>query len=139
MGDFSAQEIDCKIKTAAALAKELGKPAPSSPEDTCKDLNDEAIQVALKLVSPATRARYLSKLKPLTTKDDEVCSTGPGWQASSFKFDASAIVSPRLTTGLDAALWAGDQLCKYLSPDRVIEYMMVDGLPAFDACPAIVD
>lgn len=136
--DFSAQEVDCKTKTAAALARALGKTAPES-DYSCKDLNDQAIAEALKLVTPRTKERYLSTLKPLVTEDDVVCSTGIGWQSSSFKFDTSgssvSISSPRLTTGLDASLWPGDQLCKYLSVDRVIEYMMTDGLPDFDACP----
>lgn len=127
--------------TAAALAKSLGKTAPAQDANTCKSVNAQAIDNALKLVSAKTKERYLSTLKQLTTEDDETCSTGVGWESTSFTFDASSgkVDSPRLTTGLDAPLWPGEQLCKYLSPERVIEYMMVDGLPAFDACPQKVN
>jgi hypothetical protein len=137
--DLSSQEVDCKIKTAAALGDEIGKAAPSQDSNTCRTLNDQAIDYALDLVSADTKARYISKLKPLVTKDDDVYTTGVTWQAASFTFhtgDKSVSVgSPRLTSGLKASVWPGDQLCKYLSPDRVIEYMQVDGLPAFDSCP----
>jgi hypothetical protein len=137
--DFSAQEIDCKINTAAALAKAFGKATPTQESNTCRSWNDQAIDIALKLVTTKTRDRYLNSgaIKRLTTKDDVVYSTGVTWQAASFTFDTSSasVVSPRLTATLKASLWPGEQLCKYLAPDRVIEYMMVDGLPAFDACP----
>jgi hypothetical protein len=135
--DLSAQEIDCKVKTAAALAKAMGKSAPAQDSNTCQSVNDQAIKNALDLVTPATKQRYLSIMQQLTTDNDEKCSTGPGWQSASLNFDSKSgkISSPRLTTNVDDSLWPGSQLCKYLSPDRVIEYMMIDGLPSFDACP----
>merc|ERR1712178_351024 len=86
--DFSAQEIDCKVKTAAALAQAMGKSAPAQDSNTCQSVNDQAIKNALDLVTPATKQRYLSIMQPLTTDDDEKCSTGPGWQATSFDFDS---------------------------------------------------
>jgi len=137
--DLSYQEVDCKIKTAAALADATGQAAPSQDSNTCKVLNDQAIAYASNLVSNETLARYTSKLKPLVTVDDDVHTTGISWEAASFtfhSFDKYVVVgSPRLTSSLKAPLLAGNQLCKYLPPDRVIEYMMTDALPAFDACP----
>lgn len=137
--DLSSQEIDCKIKTAAALADAAGTPAPSQDSATCGTLNDQAIEYARSIVARETLARYSSSLKPLVTKEDAVTTTGISWQAASLTFqtnDKSVLIgSPRLTSGLESPVWAGVQMCKYLPPDRVIEYMMTDGLPAFDACP----
>jgi len=97
------------------------------------------IAKALSMVTDATKTRYTKVLKQLTTIDDVAYSTGVTWQAASFGFDTSGddvkVMSPRLTTSTDASLWAGSQLCKYLSPSRVIEYAMVDGLPDFNHCP----
>lgn len=135
-----AKELDCKINTAASLAKALGKAAPSVPSKTCQSHNDAVIKTALSMVTAATKTRYTNIEKQLTTAEDVVYSTGVTWQGASFGFDTSGdtvkVTSPRLTIATDASLWPGSQLCKYLTPSRVIEYAMVDGLPAFDACPA---
>lgn len=137
--DFAANNINCKIKTAAALADHFGEPKPSESSSTCESQNRDAIEKAMSLVSAKTRERYAAIGQPFATEDDVIYSTGFTWQAASLNFDKSGpkvkISSPRVTTSLDAALWSGNQLCKYLSPARVIEYMMVDGMPSFDQCP----
>lgn len=137
--DMAATEIDCKILTSAALAHALDQPAPASPSSTCQGRNVEALAWAQSLVSQATARRYSNEGKSFSMAPDSVYSTGVTWQAASFQFDTSGdqvtVTSPRLTIGTDASSYAGDQLCKLLSPARVIEYMMVDGLPTWDACP----
>ena len=136
--DMAATEIDCKIKTSAALALALGQPAPSSSGSTCEGRNLEALAWAQSLVSQATAQRYIKEGKAFSTASDAVYSNGVTWQAASFQFDTSGdevtVTSPRLTIDTGASSYAGDQLCKLLSPARVIEYMMVDGLPTWDAC-----
>jgi len=133
--DFAANMILCKTKTAAALAANFGEPKPSEVSSTCQAQNDAAIVKAQSLVSAKTRERYAAIGQPFVTEDDTVYKTGVAWKASSFGFDTSGahvrVGSPRLT------MTDGNQFCKYLSPARVIEYMMVDGLPAFDQCPKV--
>jgi hypothetical protein len=129
--DLSAEEQDCKIATAETLAKKFSG-AASQSSNSCQTVNDAVLAQALSLVTPATLDRYHRNLKPIVTAPDVDYSTGITWKAANFKFedkgDKIEVTSPRLVS-------LGEQLCKYLSHDRVIEYLMTDGLPAFDACP----
>merc|ERR1712137_1074640 len=73
---LSAKVLDCKINTAAALAKAAGKAAPATPSHTCQSHNNAVIENALSTVTTATRARYANVLKQLTTIADDVYSQG---------------------------------------------------------------
>jgi len=135
--DLSATEIDCKMVSAAALAAAFGQPAPKA-DSTCEEVNVDAIALAGKLVSTDTTTRYARIGQPFVTQADVVYTTGITWQAGKVVFDTKGenvvVGSPRLTIGVDSLSYAGQQMCKYLSPAHVIEYMMVDGIPAFDEC-----
>jgi len=130
--DLSAIEQDCKITTAETIGKKFQYPSASKKTTSCQEVNLAVLDEAINMVTQATRDRYRRILKPIVPGPDNVYNTGVTWKAGDFQFeekgDKIEVVSPRLTS-------LGEQLCKYLSLDRVIEYMMTDGLPAFDACP----
>ena len=135
--DQAANEIDCKVATAAALAAALGGDAAAANATTCEARNAAAIAAAATLVSDATAARYAAVGQPFATQADVEYSTGVTWQAASLTFDTKGdqvvLGAPRLTVDADAGgSYAGQQLCKFVPPSRVIEYMMVDGLPKYD-------
>jgi len=126
--DISAQEIDCKMEREEAILKAFGETAVSGPQ-TCRAVNEAAITKAFSLVSAATRERYQRVGKPFAVQNDSKYSTGITWQSGSFGFSPDAtqvkVQSPVLFTG-------DIFLCKLLSPSRIVEYMMTDGLPRFD-------
>jgi len=126
--DVAATEIDCKLMSAKAIAKAFGT-GNVSTAGGCQAANDAAVQYAMSLVSEATKARYLKEGKPFLVEEDSQYHTGITWQSSGFTFQSEAthvkVQSPLLATGSDV-------LCKLVSPSRIVEYMMVDGLPRFD-------
>merc|ERR1712070_162537 len=138
MGDIAASELDCKVFTSELLAVTYDESAVTS-QTSCGALNEVAISDAMRLVDPTTLDRYTRIGQPFVTAEDNACDSGITWKAASFSFSTSGddviVTSPRLTVAADSSSgYAGYQLCKYLSAARVIEYMMVDGLPTFDEC-----
>merc|ERR1711865_1348272 len=99
-----------------------------NPTDSSLD-DIAALHRAMTLAPAATTARYQRVGKPFVVEHDEKYSTGVTWEHGSFGFTAGAssvsIQSPVLISGSDV-------LCKLLSPARIVEYMMTDGLPRFD-------
>eukprot|EP00927_Polykrikos_kofoidii_P083167 TRINITY_DN8458_c1_g1_i1.p1 TRINITY_DN8458_c1_g1~~TRINITY_DN8458_c1_g1_i1.p1 ORF type:complete len:517 (+),score=67.54 TRINITY_DN8458_c1_g1_i1:197-1552(+) len=132
--DMSAKSVNCKIFTAEKLAitklGELSVPSAST-EATCQESNEASIRLGLSLASKRTMQRYVAIEKHFRAEADSTYSTGLTWELASLKFDDKTssvnVQSPSLQSH-------GILLCKYLSLTRTLEYMMVDGLPAFDAC-----
>ena len=128
LDDIAASEIDCKLLTEQAVLDAFGEKGVGS-EGGCKAANNAALHRAWSLAPSATTARYQRVGKPFVVEDDEEYSTGVTWEHGAFGFTAGAssvsIQSPILTSGSNV-------LCKLLSPARIVEYMMTDGLPRFD-------
>jgi hypothetical protein len=127
--DVAATEVDCKSITQAGLMKAFGEHGTSAP-DSCVLANQAAIAQARQLLQGTeTLKRYDAEGKQFVVDEDSKYSTGITWQAARFGFSTDStnvkIQSPRLVSGTT-------MLCKLLSPSRVVEYMMVDGLPRFD-------
>lgn len=124
----AATEIDCKMMTEASILSALGQNATVGSQG-CMAANEAALTRGSSLLPDASLKRYQSEGKPFVIKADSVYSTGVTWQAGSFGFSTTSsnveVQSPLLTTG-------DDVLCKLLAPSKVVEYMMVDGLPRFD-------
>jgi hypothetical protein len=130
--DMSAQSVNCKILSAVKLAGMEGMSVPVvADQGTCQDFNVASISKGMSLAFERTKNRYNAIQKHFNAEKDSVYSTGITWEASSLKFDDSGssveVQSPSLHS-------FGYMLCRYLSPARTLEYMMVDGLPAFDSC-----
>jgi len=126
--DVSASEVDCKMMTEQAVLKAFGGHATIG-EQGCQASNVAMVAMAQHTVTSTTLSRYQREGKAFQVGADVEYSTGITWQAGGFVFapqdSAVSIQSPLLTTG-------PDMLCKLLSPSRIVEYMMVDGLPRFD-------
>ncbi len=131
----TANEIACKMKNQAAIAKAL-QIAPGSGAVTCKDINEAAMRYALEHVSPAAKTRYLTKGYQLVFLPDKEVGTGISWVSSGLAFNkvsdgsrAFEVKSTGMVTSLDAdARFAGMHYCKLLSPAKAVEWVMVDGL-----------
>jgi len=126
--DVSASEVDCKVLTERAVLNAFGGSATIGTQG-CQQTNEAMLAMAMKGVTSTTLNRYRKEGKPFKIGADVEYSTGVTWQAGSFEFTAEAssvsVQSPVLTSG-------DNLLCKLLSPSRIVEYMMVDGLPRFD-------
>lgn len=125
----AATEVDCKTIRQATLIEKFGEHGQAAP-DRCSLANQAALATARGLMAGSVSLERYDKMgKPFTVQSDKVCSTGITWQASGFGFsttkDQVQVSSPMLSTGQY-------MLCKLLAPSRVVEYMMVDGLPRFD-------
>lgn len=127
--DRAATEVDCKMLTEKSVASAFGDVNTTIGRQDCKAANEAALQHAYSLVPKETLARHQREGKPFLIEDDVVYHTGISWQAGSFQFASDKthvkVRSPLLNDG-------SDLLCKLVAPSRVVEYMMVDGLPRFD-------
>lgn len=125
----SPTNIDTKTVTQAALIKAFGQHGSAAP-DSCALANVAAVAAARELLKgSATLSRYDAEGKPFVIEEDDVFSTGVTWQTGSLGLSTDGkhvkVKSARLVTG-------SNMLCKLLVPSKVVEYMMVDGLPRFD-------
>lgn len=126
---IAATEIDCKVMTEKALLRAFGQSNATDNPQGCKAANEAAMHKAFSLVPTETLSRYQKEGKPFAIQDDSKYSTGVTWQSAAFVFKSNSdnvqVQSPILTSG-------NNVLCKLLSPSKIVEYMMVDGLPRFD-------
>jgi len=126
--DVSASEVDCKVLTERAVLDAFGGNATIGNQG-CQQSNEAMLSMAMKAVTSTTLSRYQKEGKPFRMGPDVEYSTGVTWQAGGFQFkpeeSSVSVQSPVLTSG-------DYLLCKLMSPSRIVEYMMVDGLPRFD-------
>lgn len=126
--DVATTEVDCKMNAEDYILKEFGDKGVVGFQG-CQNANLQSLSMAESLVSETTLARYKHEGKPFELGPDVVYSTGVTWQHGSFIFKSDSstvnVQSPRLST-------VSVVLCKLLSASRLVEYMMVDGLPRFD-------
>jgi pimeloyl-ACP methyl ester carboxylesterase len=129
-----ADAVDCKMKNADAIRDAL-KVSPSVAGATlCRELNEKAVAAVANALSTTARQRFAAKGAGFVFEADEVWGSGIRWASDSFqlKRDKSGVArvrSPVLFTDLNAPdRFAGMFYCKLLSPARVAEWMLVDGL-----------
>ncbi len=129
-----ADAVDCKMKNADAIQDAL-KVLPSAAGATlCRELNEKAFAVVANGLSAKSRQRFVEKGANFVFEPDEVWGSGIRWASDSLKLKRGAdglarVSSPVLYTDLNApARFAGMFYCKLLSPARIAEWMLVDGL-----------
>jgi len=129
----SPTNIDTKTITQAGLIQAFGQHGHAAP-DSCALANLKAVATARELLKgSAALSRYELEGKPFVMEEDDVYSNGVTWQTASLGLTTDGkhvkVKSPRLVTG-------SNMLCKLLVPSKVVEYIMVDGLPRFDGSVA---
>jgi len=128
----AASQIACKMLSSARVAQQLN--ASVAEGISCSKGNQLAVAIAEKLAAPSTLARFKKAGKGWCFDADSptVGNIGPVWLLRSLSLSENAtcmaVSSPVLTTGLDSSIYPGSHYCKFLSPARVLDWMMTDSL-----------
>ncbi|GFN76819.1 hypothetical protein PoB_000332500 [Plakobranchus ocellatus] len=136
----SPREISVKMKSREAIEKALD----SNPEaevlmlnknssiPTCRSMNEQALNLALKNSTITAQERYKNRGRPLTFKDDIVYHTGIQWLTAALALDEDdkglSVQSVALYVPMSSAVFPGMHYCKVLSPYRAMEWINVDSL-----------
>merc|ERR1712151_521195 len=142
-----AQEIGCKMASADRVAEQL-KLTSDQYDNTldCKDVNQHAIEVAEQIMqtTPAGKhalERFKSKGRPICLGSDftPFGNIGPLFVEQTIKVDDKdgCLEVKSLKEGptkLSSHIFPGIHYCKLLSPARVVEYYMTDGLKSKSTC-----
>ena len=144
-----AQEIGCKMLAAERVAEQLGLSADQYDADvTCGDVNAYAIEVAEQIMqsTPAGKhalQRFKNSGRPICIGEDftPFGNIGPLFVKEHLevkddkKNNCLSVKALREgPTSLTSMLFPGVHYCKLLSPARVIEYYMTDGLKSKSTC-----
>jgi len=131
---YSAKVIKAKFKLEDNVRESLC--LPEAPRRQCRDLNQEAFNLALSLASEEARERFESLGTKLVFIDDSVSPWGPGWE---FQFNLhyeninathTSVFSTSLISEPDfiIASAAGMHYCDLLSPFRALEWIYITSL-----------
>lgn len=130
----AASEIACKMLSSARVAQQLNVTA-ADPNRDCSFVNRQAVEIATSMAAPSTLARFKAQGKGWCFLPDVPTfeSIGPVWvfkDALALKENATCmtVASPVLKTTLDGKIYPGNHYCKFLSPARVLDWMMTDGV-----------
>merc|ERR1711924_496039 len=132
--DHRGQRDRCKMLSGDRLAQQLN--VSSYDKDvTCSSVNEWAVELAEMMAFSSTLDRYKKSgrgwcfLKDVPTFQ----SIGPLWvfkDALALKDNSTcmSVASPILKTTIDGKIYPGNHCCKFLSPARVLDWMMTDSL-----------
>lgn len=130
----AASEIACKMLSGDRLAEQLN--VTSYDKDvTCSSVNQWSVELAEMMAFSSTLDRYKRSgrgwcfLKDVPTYQN----IGPLWvfkDALALKDNSTcmSVASPILKTAIDGKIYPGNHYCKFLSPARVLDWMMTDSL-----------
>jgi len=138
-----ASNIACKMTAAERIAQQLKLTGNSSPN--CSDVNKYVVQLAEQILSQTeagnnTLARFKAKGRGIMFGDDfsPFGNIGPLFVKGSIKIEDSSkgitISSIAIKNGIDSAIFPGVHYCKFVSPARIIDYMMIDSLKKKSGC-----
>lgn len=127
------KEVACKLLSYDRIAQQLNVTAgPSVP---CSEVNKEVVALAEKMAHPKSLQRYQAKGKKWCFLADTPTfgSVGPVWvfkDAVSYTANSTcmAVSSPVLQTSITGKIYPGNMYCKFLTPDRVLDWIMTDSL-----------
>lgn len=142
-----ASDIGCKLASADRVAQQLNvSSADYDASLTCKAVNQQAADTARQLLKATdagknTLARFDARGRPLCFEDDFTApfNIGPLFvdEHMSIKDNGTCLVIHSLKLGplpLDSKIFPGVHYCKFLSPARVLDYMMTDSLKKLSGC-----
>lgn len=154
-----ATEIACKMISADRIIDVLGIQTTKTPSvQTCSEVNEDAFrELALPAASAAARARmekfggvmnyvadkptpsnigpYWVFFESLAEKDEFVDSKDDkrkrGLPPSAKSFNELNVTSPILYSPITSKVYPGNHYCKYQSPMKALEFVMVGALKNF--------
>lgn len=132
----AATEIGAKFKSREAIASFFGTEFKKEDEASCKEINDMAYDFVLKSFngSKSVMDRFNSHGQPIEFLNDTESMTGITWanfqMVTKNTTDAYQVSSNALLTPVDyeGPTAPGVLYCKLMSPARILEWIMVDGL-----------
>jgi len=130
----AASEIACKMLSSDRITQQMNVKAANTNVG-CVEVNRHAVDLAEKLAYPGTLARYKKEGRDFCFLEDKQTfgNIGPAWvfaDALSLKETDKCmeVQSPVLKTEIDGKIYPGNHYCKFLSPARVLDWMMTDSL-----------
>jgi hypothetical protein len=127
-------QVACKLLSKGRITQQLNLKAPDTVEE-CREVNKLVVAMAEQMAAPSTKARFESRGKGWCFLEDVATfgSIGPVWVfKDSVKLKANStcmtVASPILHTGINDKIYPGNTYCKFLTPERVLDWMMTDGL-----------
>jgi len=133
----AASEIACKMLSSARISQQL-KTTADKPAVPCSEGNRLAVKLAESLAARSTLHRFRRIGRGWCFKPDTPTfgNIGPLWvfhDALALQENATcmAVSSPVLKTEIDGKIYPGNHYCKFLSPARVLDWMMTDGIKSF--------
>ncbi|GFR86408.1 titin [Elysia marginata] len=137
----SPREIKMKLHTKdfiwAAVAKRDNQLDVNGPknsligqQETCRSLNEYALDIALKQSRPSAQYRYKNQGRPIILEDDDKKWFYFQWASKPLvlKEDARGL-HVKAITFTDAK--RGEHFCKVMSPYRAMEWINIDSLRKF--------
>ena len=132
----AASEIACKMLSGDRVAQQLNVTTYDKTV-TCGSVNEWAVQLAEHMAFSSTLERYKKSGRGWCFLADVPTfqNIGPLWvfkDALALKDNATCmtVASPILKTTIDGKIYPGNHYCKFLSPARVLDWMMTDSLKA---------
>lgn len=132
---YAATEVGAKLKSREAIYKHFGVEFDGQ-EATCKEINELAYKFVLKNFngSKSVLDRFTKYGQPIEFLEDTKSTAGPTWvnlpivtknTTTTYQVSSRALVSP---VDFIVPQAAGMLYCKLMSPARILEWMLVDGL-----------
>lgn len=137
----AASQIACKMLSSDRVAQQLNTTAADANVN-CSTGNVHAVTLAESMAAPSTLERFRRQGKGWCFAEDTptLGNVGPLWVFKdalelSETPTCMSVSSPVLRTGLNAKIFPGSHYCKFLSPARVLDWMMTDGLKSSSQPP----
>lgn len=126
----ASKQVACKMISFDRIAEQLKVP---TKDNDCSVVNAKSVEIATALAAPATLNRFKAKGRSFCYEADSKSAIGPTWvfvDGLGLKENSTclSVQSPKLESLLDSKIYPGNVYCKFLSPERVLDYMMTDGL-----------
>lgn len=138
-----AQDIGCKMTSSDRIAQQLNITANSSPN--CSAVNEYVVDLAKQILAKSevgnnTLTRYLREGRGIFFGEDfsPIGNIGPLFVKGTITITDSAkgitIASIAIKNSVDSWIFPGVHYCKFVSPARIIDYMMIDSLKNASGC-----
>jgi len=132
---YASKSVDCKMVDATRVAEQLN--VKTDENVACSDVNQLAIDAALKLLPAKSLKRYQTKgrgfcLMPDTTVFSNI---GPLWVKSDVTLKETTkcveVASSKLISTIKSPIFPGNHYCKLLSVSAAMDWMMTDSHKPF--------
>jgi len=130
----AASEIACKMLSTERISQQMNVTAVDPTVD-CRAGNKKAVEIAESLAAPSTLKRYKSQGRGWCFLEDSETfqDIGPLWVfkdtlALTENATCMSVSSASLKTKIDGKIYPGNTYCKFLSPARVLDWMMTDSI-----------